>query len=73
MNVEPISIEKHYSIKEVAERWGLSENTVRDLFRDEADVMRIDRPKTRGKRAYSTLRIPASVVQRVHRRMRIAA
>jgi len=68
--VEP-AMEKHFSPQEVAKMWGLCEDTIRDLFRGEPDVLHITRPKTRGKRTYTTLRIPLSVLLRVHRRMRV--
>jgi methylphosphotriester-DNA--protein-cysteine methyltransferase len=64
------STEQHFSAAELAERWKLDQNTVRRLFRDEPGVLLIGNPRTtRHKRAYTTLRIPASVVERVWRRM----
>jgi hypothetical protein len=64
-------LERHFSVKEIADSWGLCENSVREIFKSEADVVRIQRPKSRWKRAYTTLRIPESVVERVHRRMSV--
>ena len=64
--------ERHYSPAELAELWGLSVDTVRRLFEREPGVLVIDRARTRhyGRgRRYRTLRIPASVAERVHRRM----
>ncbi len=67
----PLSaLEKHYSIPEVAELWGLSTDKVRELFRDVPGVIKIGSPETRHKRGYITLRIPESVVQRVHSQLR---
>jgi hypothetical protein len=63
------ALERHFSIKEIAELWGLCENSVRELFKEEPGVIRIQRPRSRYKRAYTTLRIPMSVLDRVHRRM----
>jgi hypothetical protein len=63
------ALEHHYSAKEIAGLWGLCENSVRELFKNEPGVVRIQRPKSRWKRAYTTLRIPKSVLERVHRRM----
>jgi hypothetical protein len=63
------ALERHFSIKEIAELWGLCENSVRDLFKEEPGVIRIHRPRSRYKRAYTTLRIPKSVLDRVHLRM----
>lgn len=71
--VIPISIEKHFSPKQIAELWSFDEDTVRDLFRGEPGVLRLERRATRGKRAYMTMRVPASVVARVHRRMEAVA
>lgn len=65
------ALERHYSIKEIADSWGLCENAVREIFRNEPGVMRIHRPKSRHKRAYTTLRIPQTVLERVHCRMSV--
>jgi transcriptional regulator GlxA family with amidase domain len=54
--------ERHYSVTEVAELWNLSRDSVRRIFRREPGVLVI------GHR-YLTLRIPESVLQRVHRRL----
>ncbi len=67
------ALERHFSIQEIAELWGLSENSVRELFKTEPGVVRIQRPKSRFKRAYTTIRIPRSVLERVHRRMSFVA
>jgi len=68
-----MALEPHFSIQQIAEVWGLSESAVREIFRDEPGVFSVTRPKSRYKRAYTTLRIPRSVVERVHRRGSIAA
>ena len=60
--------EPHYTVKQLAERWGLDQSTVRRIFRDEPDVLRIPHLRRRGKRDYVSLRIPASVAARVHER-----
>jgi len=54
--------ERHYSVSEVAGLWNLSRDSVRRIFRCEPGVLVI------GDR-YVTLRIPESVLQRVHRRL----
>ncbi len=65
------ALEPHYSPKEVAEAWGLNERTIRDLFRDEPGVLKIGQTGRRGRRDYTTLRIPESVLNRMyHRRCR---
>jgi hypothetical protein len=66
INEKPYHTEKHYSPQELAEMWGLSTNFIRNLFRLEPGVVVIDRPEARFKRAYSTIRIPISLAQRVH-------
>jgi hypothetical protein len=73
---EPVSkkyLEQHYLPEEVAEMWGVSANTIRRLFEDEPDVLFIDRPEKMHKRGYCTMRIPESVVARVHNRWAKAA
>jgi AraC-like DNA-binding protein len=54
--------ERHYSVTDVAKLWGLSRDSVRRLFRREPGVL------VMGDR-YVTLRIPESVLERVHRRL----
>ena len=67
-----VAFEKHYCVSEVAELWGLSERTIRRIFTDEPGVIKWENGETRFKRGYTTLRIPESVVQRVHRKLRKA-
>ena len=61
--------EKHYSCTELAQAWGVSPQTIRELFRKEEGVLKIGSSGTRTRRAYKTLRIPESVAQRVHTRL----
>ena len=65
----PLATERHYTVREVAELWGISQDLVRDVFRQEPGVLRIERPETRKKRGYATIRIPQSVMERVHLRL----
>ena len=67
-----VAFEKHYCVSEVSELWGLSERTIRRIFTDEPGVIKWENGETRFKRGYTTLRIPESVVQRVHRKLRKA-
>jgi hypothetical protein len=67
--VRPESWELHYTVDDITEMWKLSRDSVRRLFRDEPGVLAISPRQRRGKRAYVTLRIPASVVERVHRKI----
>ena len=61
-----LGLERHYSVGEIAERWGLSEKIIRRMFEDEEGVLKWGSPETRRKRGYMTLRIPESVMLRVH-------
>jgi hypothetical protein len=62
--------ERHYTVAAIAAKWSLSADAVRKLFEREPDVIVIGDPAPRGKRRYTTLRVPQSVVERVHRRLR---
>jgi hypothetical protein len=59
----------HYSPVELAEAWGVSVQTIRDLFKSEAGVLKIGKSGTKYRRPYFTLRIPEEIAQRVHRRL----
>ena len=61
--------ERHYTAAELSELWSLSPDVVRRLFEREPGVLVIGDQATRSKRRYTTLRVPQSVVERVHRRM----
>jgi hypothetical protein len=64
---EGLCLEHHFSIEEIAELWNLSKDAVRKIFRDVPGVLVIgaNNPQ-RGKRRYTTLRIPQSVLEKVH-------
>ena len=62
-------LETHYSVKQLAEAWGFSEDVIRNIFRDEPGVLKLSRPATRSKRRYVSLSIPASVAHTVHKRL----
>jgi hypothetical protein len=59
---------RHYSPDDLGQLWGLSANTIRRLFEHESGVLQIANPR-RGRRSYTTLRIPESVAERVHRKL----
>lgn len=65
-----IEFERHFSVKEIAELWNLSRNAVIDLFRDEPGVLALSREETRFKRGYTSLKIPESIVRKVHSKWR---
>jgi hypothetical protein len=60
--------ERHYSVAEIATMWNLSSDAVRKVFQNEPGVLILGELASRHKRRYTTLRIPESVLQRVHRR-----
>lgn len=64
-------VERHYAVDEVAEMWHLSPDKVRDLFENEPGVLVIGDPSARHKRRYRTLRIPQTVLNRVHTRLAV--
>ena len=66
-NVVPA--ERHYAVIEVAEMWNLSPDKVREIFVREPGVLVIGDRNPRHKRRYLTLRIPQTVLQRVHNRL----
>lgn len=67
------ALEKHYTPKELAALWHLSQNAIRTLFRNRSDVLRLSRPEKRFKRKYETIRIPESVAERVYEQLKKAA
>jgi len=67
-----LAAEPHYSPQQLAEIWGLSAETIRELFEAEPGVLVIGTNGTRTKRRYRTFRIPESVAARVHRRLSAA-
>jgi hypothetical protein len=69
MPAQDTTFERHYSVEELAERWGMSDDFVRRLFLREPGVVVFFNHQP-GKRVYRIVRIPESVAQRVHRRMR---
>ncbi len=67
MPLDGTAFEHHFTPRELAELWKLDESTVRRIFVDEPGVLIYGKEKRRdGRRDYVTLRIPESVVQRVH-------
>ena len=56
----------------MAELWNFDPKVIRNLFRTEPGVVKIGNDKsTYRKRSHVTLRIPESVLERVHRRMQV--
>jgi hypothetical protein len=73
--VGPIDLanEKHYSIIEISKLWALSQKTVRKIFENEPGVIQWGAEETLHKRGYRTLRVPETVLQRMHRKLRHAS
>jgi hypothetical protein len=65
------ALEKHYTVQQVIDLWGWSDDTVRRTFCHEAGVIAITHLERRGKRPYSKLSIPESVLVRVHERLAV--
>lgn len=66
------ALERHYSVAQIAELWGWSEDKVRNTFRDEPGVLQTRHRTLRArKRQNVMLRIPESVLLRVHARMSV--
>jgi hypothetical protein len=65
------ALERHFSVRQVAELWSWSDDTVRRRFRHEPGVLAISYQERRGKRPYAKLSIPESVLIRVHERLAV--
>jgi len=61
------ALETHYTLKQIAEKWGCDDETVRQTFIDEDGVLILgEQTRNDGKRAYLTIRVPESVLHRVY-------
>jgi hypothetical protein len=65
----PAPAERHYTPSEVAELWQFDVETIRRLFQNEPCVVVLQSPVKKGRRPYKTIRIPQSVLERVHKRL----
>jgi transcriptional regulator GlxA family with amidase domain len=72
-SVNDKAVERHYSAEEIGRLWGLSPRTVRRMFEKEPGILVFGNMGSMKKRRYLTLRIPESVLVRVHRRLRKAS
>lgn len=61
--------ECHYTCSELSLLWHMSESTIFKLFVDEPDVVKLG-IRSQRKRTKVSIRIPQSVAERVHKRMR---
>ena len=64
-----VPAERHYAVIEIAEMWHLSPDKVRAIFQHEPGVLVIGDQNPRHKRRYLTLRVPHTVLLRVHNRL----
>jgi hypothetical protein len=65
------SPERCYSVLEIASAWALSAHTITRLFENEPGVLSLGNRLSARKRRYITLRIPASVMERVRTRLEV--
>jgi hypothetical protein len=65
----PAPVERHYTSAEVAKLWNLNVETIRRTFQEEPGVLVLQAPVKKGRRPYKTIRIPQSVLERVHKRL----
>jgi hypothetical protein len=65
-----VAVERHYTITEIAKQWHMDYGSVRPLFEDEPGVLKFGHGELLHKRSYISLRVPESVMIRVHRRLR---
>ena len=63
------AFEKHFTISDLKELWGLGRETVRKLFMHEPGVIHV---RLGAKKSNSTYSIPESVARRVHNRLQFA-
>ncbi|MBB6144738.1 AraC-like DNA-binding protein [Silvibacterium bohemicum] len=64
------ALERHYTVAEIAKLWNISRQTLTKYFADEPGVLKHENTPSRYLRSYCTLRIPESVVIRVHTRLK---
>jgi hypothetical protein len=72
-NASELLQEEVFTSDELAKQMKLHPSTIRKIFSGEPGVLRIGHPGGPGRSQYFSLRIPASVVERVLRRMRVRA
>jgi len=59
-------LEQHFKPIELAKKWRLSDETVRRMFSDVPGVLTIDHPEELHRRGYRSIRIPASIAERIY-------
>ena len=65
-----LATEQHFTVKQVAQLWNVSQATVRRLFEDDPGVLKISMPsllnRPRKHKPHVRLSIPASSLERIH-------
>jgi hypothetical protein len=65
-DVQPVTVDPHYTPRFYAELWGLSESTVLRWFQDQPGVLKCGEPRRTGSRTRVEIRIPFSLAMRVY-------
>jgi hypothetical protein len=56
-----------FGVRQLRERWGWDEGTIRAFLKNKPGVQMVDRPERKGTRRYCTIRVPATVVDRLEK------
>ena len=62
------AFEKHWTCAELGRLWHIHPDTVRNIMEKEKGVFVIEHPETCHKRGYKSLRVPASLAEKVYTR-----
>lgn len=60
--------ELHFTVQEIGSLWKLSRRTIIRMFQDEPGVLVRGKGESRYKKKYITMRVPESVMNRVHQK-----
>ena len=61
-----VALDRHFSIAEIAQQWGVSRDTVRRHFERVPGILRLGHAETKTKRRYITVRVPERIVRAQH-------
>lgn len=72
LNDQPsdLAFERHYRAAKIAKLWNFIRQKVTRIFENEPGVLREGHDESRYQRSYHSLRVPESVMKRVHQRLR---
>jgi hypothetical protein len=65
-----VALERHYTISEIAANWHADYKTVRRMFEGQPGVLMWGPAERRHRRSHVSMRVPESIVIRVHRMCR---